>query len=192
MKVVSRVLLMALSLLALLILVGTTLAQDEDVTAVSTAVLEEVADVQIVSIEPGGTVNVTPQSDFGQIALIGLVVVFVASLITSTIVQLRQGQSLGAALDYAASTNLQAAQSNREAMAAQERAYSTMARVAQTGIEGLRGALEFIAPFTPMQSDDALLEYIEDVQTPGAPGSPSSQTFRSSPASSSETPSHEL
>lgn len=71
--------------------------------------------------------------------------------------------------DQYASERLELLRMNREAMAAQERAYQDASRAKQQAIDALSYGLRFLAPMTSWKTDDAAARYLEDLRTPGPP-----------------------
>lgn len=71
--------------------------------------------------------------------------------------------------DSSLSLQLQQRQENRDYMDKMERAFQQTSIGNQRTIESLTGLIRLIAPMIPIKADTALVEFLEDVQTPGAP-----------------------
>ena len=105
-----------------------------------------------------------------QTLIIGLATIVIVAAVLF-VVWLVARQPSAAQADALVRAQLDALQSNRQAMAALEKAHSEAnATVRQTlyVLEKLTGA---IAPMTPMTSDDKLRDLLADIMQPGAPTS---------------------
>lgn len=63
-------------------------------------------------------------------------------------------------------------QANREAMVRYERFYADATQAQRTAFDTAVGAIKLFAPLTPTEIDNALGEFLEDLQTPGPPEPP--------------------
>ena len=156
----KRSLLLLLTLALLLFAAPDVLAQEAEATPVVV-----INDAPVIAPDgaPNIDVDIVTPPDYGisndTILTVGVLLVGIGSIVYLV---LRGGNP-----DQIATNQLQVMQMNREAMAAQERAYQNATATQRQTIDALAGVLTAIAPLTPAQIDNALARYLRDVQAPG-------------------------
>lgn len=121
----------------------------------------------VVNVEPAPTLPAsTPE--WWQIAL----VLFFGGSLVIDLITLAAKRASPQEMDTSVVNRLQQLENNREAMDRIERAYQSANRQVQVAFDTLAQTVRFIAPLTPIQSDNKLAEVLTDIQTPGAPVTP--------------------
>lgn len=148
MKTIARIVLLVLFLFAFALPV---LAQDTTAVPVPD---DATAGTPIIVIPPSAVDN-------GTVVAIGALIVLAITVIIAI--------TRGASADKAVTVALQALQTNREAMSRYETMYTESQETVRQGFDAVAGVVRALAPLTPWEADDELVDALEDVRAPGPP-----------------------
>lgn len=95
--------------------------------------------------------------------------IVLAILLLAVIVLLALRRDGPGAADRVLVERLAETKANQEIMGRLERNYQDLSRNQQRTIEVMADALKFIAPYTQLQSDDAVAKFLAEVQRSGEP-----------------------
>ena len=101
--------------------------------------------------------------------VLGIVLGVIAFVISIIAFVRANPQATPAAVDTEVTRRLDEQRRDRENMDRLERAYQQNSVAQQQLFNTVIAALRFVAPLTPITSDDAALALLEDVTVPGAP-----------------------
>lgn len=139
----------------------------QDITPAATPNIATPAPV-VVNVEQPPATSPTSTPEWWQIAL----VLFFGGSLVIDVITLAAKRASPQEIDTTVVNRLQMLQDNREAMDRVERAYQSANRQIQVAFDTLAQTVRFIAPFTPIQSDNKLADVLADIQQPGAPVTP--------------------
>lgn len=106
-------------------------------------------------------------------ALLAIILGMVALVVSIAAFVRANPNATPAALDAEVVRLLTDKQADREAMDRLERAYQSSDAAHRKALDTTVAVLRFVAPLTPLKSDDEALKLLEDAQTPGTPPVPS-------------------
>jgi hypothetical protein len=122
--------------------------------------------IEVIVVPP---VDSEPTVSFTQSQLLGggfIFLLFLANIVLSLVALLRSGAK-PAQIDNDMTSRLERQQRDRDMMSLLERQYAGANEVAKAGYDALTQAITRLAPYTPMKLDDALGQFLRDIQTPG-------------------------